>query len=148
LHIKNNQLWYSTDPWDIHLAGTKLIVREAHRKILIEIKFCPPNKIMVERGRFLRNGVEVLVRPSNILITNNAAFLSGCGTENVPAGLVIGPHRNPLPGFMAFPKVPRYLWDRTEALRFERESQEILDEMMANNALQADCLQPPASGNR
>ena len=36
LHIKNNQLLYSTDPWDIQLIGTKLTVREAHRKILID----------------------------------------------------------------------------------------------------------------
>lgn len=135
LHIKNNQLWYCADPWDIHLVGTKLTVREAHRKILIEIQFCPPNKIIIERGRFLRNGVEVLVRPSNILITNNATVLGSCSTENVPAGLVIGPHKNPLPGFMSVPNVSRYLWDRTEALRFERESQEILERLSSNPAL-------------
>jgi hypothetical protein len=145
LHIKDNQLWYCTDPWDIHLVGTKLTVKEARRKILIEIQFCPPNKIIIERGRFLRNGVEVLVRPTNILITNNATLLSGCDTENVPGGLVIGPHKNSLPGFMAFPNLSRYLWDRSEALRFEQENQEIVQKMMANNALQADCLKPPAS---
>lgn len=121
IHIKNNQLYYSTDPWDIQLVGTKLTVREAHRKILIEIKFNPPNKVTINRGRFFCNGVEILVRPTNILITNNAMLLKDCGTRNAAGGLIIGHHDKPLGGFMTITNVPRYLGDRKEALRFERE---------------------------
>lgn len=60
LHIKNNQLVYKPNAWDIQLVGTTLTVREDHRKILIEIQFCPPNKVIINRGRFLKNGIEIL----------------------------------------------------------------------------------------
>ncbi|EHY0936164.1 hypothetical protein NMS55_003549 [Vibrio cholerae] len=122
LHIKNNQLYYSTSPWDIQLVGTKLTVREAQRKILLEIDFYPPNRVVIERGRFLRNGVEVLVRPSNLLVTNNSTLLSGNHAHNCYGGLIIGYHEKPIGGFMAIAGVPRYLGDRKEALKFERES--------------------------
>jgi hypothetical protein len=121
VHIKNNQLFYSVTPWDLQLIGTRLIVREAHRKILIEIEFYPPSRVVIKRGRFLRNGVEILVRPDNILITNNAMVLRNCSARNVPGGLIIGHHSRPLGGFMKIDGVPRYLGDRSEALRFERE---------------------------
>ncbi|RZF78871.1 cell division protein [Pseudoalteromonas sp. S4488] len=122
LHIKNNQLYYSTSPWDIQLVGTKLTLREAHRKILLEIDFYPPNRVVIERGRFLRNGVEILVRPSNLLVTNNSTLLSGNHAHNCYGGLIIGYHEKPIGGFMAIAGVPRYLGDRKEALKFERES--------------------------
>lgn len=123
LHIKNNQLFYSVSPWDIQLVGTTLTVREAHRQILIEIEFCPPNRVVINRGRLLRNGVEMLIRPTNILITNSSTVISNCRAHNCQGGLIIGHHDRPLSGFMALGGVPRYLGDRTEALRFEKESQ-------------------------
>lgn len=128
LHIKNNQLYYSTEPWDIQLVGTTLTVREAHRKILLEIKFCPPNKVIINRGRFLRNGVEILVRPKNILITNNSSLISGCSATNCYGGLIIGHHDKPIGGFMVMGGIPRYLGDRKEALKFEKESLNRIEE--------------------
>ncbi len=101
--------------------GTTLTVREGHRKILIEIEFKPPNKVVINRGRFLRNGVEILVRPTNILITNNAMVLQNCNAHNCSGGLIIGHHERPLGGFMALEGVPRYLGNRKEALKFEKE---------------------------
>lgn len=123
LHIKNNQLYYSTNPWDIQLVGTTLTIREAHRKILLEIEFLPPNKVTISRGRFLRNGVEVLVRTNNILVTNNATYISGCHARNCHGGLILGHHEKPISGFMAIEGIPRYFGDKREALRFERECQ-------------------------
>jgi len=76
LHIKNNQLFQSTLAWDIQLVGTTLTIREGHRQILLEIEFCPPSKVVIQRGRFLRNGVEILVRPEHILITNTTTLIS------------------------------------------------------------------------
>lgn len=121
LHIKNNQLYYSTIPWDIQLVGTTLTIREAHRKILLEVEFSPPSKITINRGRFLRNGIEVLVRPDNILITNNSSYISGCRAHNCHGGLILGHHERPMSGFMEIQGLPRYLGDRTAALQFERE---------------------------
>jgi trigger factor len=122
LQIRNNELVYRADAWDIELVGRRLVVREAQRKIFIDIEFEVPNRIVVNRGRFLCNGVEVLVRPDHILVTNNATLISGCSAVNCPGGLVIGPHQKPLGGFMALPSIPRYLGDRTEAIRWAKET--------------------------
>lgn len=123
LRIKNNQLYYTTIPWDIQLVGTTLTIREAHRKILLEMEFEPPNKVTINRGRFLRNGVEVLVRPNNILITNNSLYIRDCHARNCYGGLFLGPHERQMPGLMAIGNIPRYLGDRKEALLFEKECQ-------------------------
>ncbi len=122
LHIKNNQLIFKPVAWDIQLVGTVLTVRENHRKILIEIEFCPPNKVIFKRGRFLSNGVEILVRPSNILITNNSTIIKGCSAINCFGGLIIGHHEKPIGGFFALDGISRYLGSNKEALKFEKES--------------------------
>lgn len=124
LHIKNNQLIYSMNSWDVQLVGTTLTLREAHRKILLEIEFAPPNKVVIKRGRFLRNGVEVLVRPDNILVSNNSTYISGCHAHNCHGGLILGHHDRPMGGFMAIESIPRYLGDRKAALKFEKECQD------------------------
>jgi hypothetical protein len=123
LQIKNNQLFYSINPWDIQLVGTTLKIREMQKRILIEIVFNPPNKVIINRGRFLRNGIEILIRPTNILITNDSTLLSHCEFENCHTFLGIGPHDNNFQGGTAIrlENVPRYLGDRREALRFEKE---------------------------
>lgn len=89
LHIKNNQLLYSTSPWDIQLVGTVLTIREAERKILIEIKFEPPNKVTITRGRFLLNGVEVIIKNGEIKVTNGPTFRN-MRLHGFNGGLVIG----------------------------------------------------------
>lgn len=122
LHIKNNQLIFKPVAWDIQLVGTTLTVRENHRKILIEIEFCPPNKVIFKRGRFLRNGVEILVRPTNILIANNSTIIKGCSAINCFGGLIIGHHEKPIGGFFAMDGISRYLGSNKEALKFEKES--------------------------
>ena len=56
LHIKNNQLLYSVAPWDIQFVGRNLVVREAARKILIDIEFNVPAAIRIRRARLMRTG--------------------------------------------------------------------------------------------
>lgn len=121
MHIKNNQLFQSTIPWDIQLVGTCLTIREGKGDILIEIIFNPPNKITINRGRFLRNGVEIIVRSTNILIVNNASFISGCSAHNCSGGLIIGHHENKIGGFMAIEGVSRLNRNLEAALKFEKE---------------------------
>lgn len=127
LHIKNNQLFYSNIPWDIQLVGTTLTVREAHRKILVEIEFKPPNRVVINKGRFLHNGVEVLIKPTHIFITNNSGFISRCTAINCNVGLIIGHHPNPISGIMKIDGVPRYLFDRKQALMHEKKCLANLD---------------------
>lgn len=121
LRIRNNQLYYSVNPWDIQLIGTKLTIREAQRKILIEINFEPPNKIKINKGRFLYNGVEILIRPQNILIINNSIVVSGSSAKNCHGGLIIGNQSENISGFMRIPHLNRYLVNRKEALSFEKK---------------------------
>ena len=121
LRIRNNQLFYVPESWDIELRGQTLIVREAARKILIDIRFEPPNRVVISRGRLLCNGVEVLVRPDHILVTNNSTLISGCAAEGVAGGLLIG-HGNPeIGGFFHLPDLSRYLGDRSAAKTWARE---------------------------
>lgn len=112
LQIKNNHLYYSVSPWDIQLVGQNLIIREGERKILVDITFQVPNRIVIHRGRFLRNGVEILVRPDKVLIVNNRLTYSDNIAVNVPAGLLIGPHKNPIPAIINLAMVPRYVHDK------------------------------------
>jgi len=124
LHIKNNQLFYSTIPWDIQLVGTVLTVREAHRKILLQVEFLPPNKVNIRKGRFLRNGVEVLVKPDEIYIVNNGSCFRKNRINNCYGGLMIGPHEPPMPGFAAIDGIPRYFGDRRLAGPYDKALEE------------------------
>jgi len=119
--VNENELIFSIDPWDIQLVGKTLTVREAHKEILIELEFHPPGRVVVKRGRFLLNGVEILVRPKNILITNNATVLHGASMKDITGGLVVGEPRPVGVTAFFFDGVNRYLGDREAALRFERE---------------------------
>lgn len=127
LRIRNNELVYVPDSWDIELRGRTLTVREAARRILIDIQFEPPDRIVVTRGRLLCNGVEVLVRPDHILVTNNSTIISNCRAEGVGGGLLIG-HGNPdMGGFFRMADLPRYLGNRSEAEKWAKEVMEGLN---------------------
>jgi trigger factor len=112
LQIKNNQLVQSAVPWDIKLVGRNLVVREAERKILVDISFDPPQRIIVNRGRFLKNGVEILIHPKQVIIANNGMTFSGSKATNWPAGILIGPHETPISAIIKIARVPRYRHNR------------------------------------
>ncbi|MGF1619004.1 MAG: hypothetical protein ACFCUR_00140 [Rhodomicrobiaceae bacterium] len=121
LQIIENQLVYSIIPWDIELVARNLKLREAHREILIEIEFLPPNKISVNRGRFLLNGVELLVRNNRVLLVNNANIISGCEGRGAATGLALGEYSLGLPSIFTMGTIERYKVDRERALKFEKE---------------------------
>ncbi len=66
LRIDDNALTYRTDTWDIQLVARNLILREAERQILIDMEFEPPNRILINRGRLLCNGVTMDISPEAI----------------------------------------------------------------------------------
>ena len=111
LHVRNNQLVQSVVPWDIQFVGRRLVIREAERKILVDMTFEVPNTIRIQRARFLRNGVELLVRPEHVILTNDGAEFSGNTMTNCPTGFLIGPHDSPGPAVMSLPEVRRYSRD-------------------------------------
>lgn len=122
LQILNNQLIYSVSPWDIRLVGRNLVIRDAPRKVLIDITFDVPNRIIINRGRFLLNGVEILITPEYFLVVNNTTMMSQCRMENCLGGIIIG--AQDFPGGTAFriTGVSRYLGDRSAAIRWAEES--------------------------
>lgn len=108
LRIADNELVYSVSPWDVRLIGRRLEIREDLGQFLIEIEFEVPNVVRVLRGRFLRNGVEVLVAPDYALVTNNRTLISSNTMLNCGAGLVIGASEQEGPCVFRVTGVPRY----------------------------------------
>lgn len=109
LQIKDNQLFYMVDTWDIKMVGSTLTINQASRDILIQISFQPPSKIIIVKGKFLLNGVEVLISSENILITNNSVIIRGCNAVNRPGGIFIGKTDFSIPAMVRVGEVNRYL---------------------------------------
>jgi hypothetical protein len=122
LQIVNNELVLNAHSWDIELVGTRLIIRKASRNILFDMIFQPPSTVLVKRGRFLRNGVEVLVTPQWIAVLNNQMLFQNLALTNCYAGLVLGEDPDPPPAVFNFPGIIRDGWDRDAAIRWARES--------------------------
>jgi len=120
LHIKNNQLLFSVSPWDIQLVGRRLIIREAAKKILIDIVFNVPSAIKIHRARFMRNGVEVDVWPDRVVLVNNNASIVGNVMINCPTGFAIGPHDPLASAVVAVSQVPRYARNRAASREWIR----------------------------
>jgi hypothetical protein len=116
LRIENNELVYRPIPWDIELVGRNLIVREASRKILVDLEFRVPNELVVKRARFLCNGVEMLVGENYVLQSDvqQTDLFRGCSLTSGPGqstvGFALGPVPEPRTGLIGFhyPNVSRY----------------------------------------
>jgi len=90
--IRDNQLFYSTEPWDIQLVGTKLTIRESKGNILVEFKFSPPNLIEITRGKLICNGVEVKISPKELFVNNKEISFIKNFIFNCTHFLALGPH--------------------------------------------------------
>jgi hypothetical protein len=121
LQIHENQLIYSTSPWDIEFVGRNLTIREAQSNILIDFTFEVPNRIHINKGRLLYNGVEILISPDHLMITNNGLAFSGCTWPGCQGGLFIGHHSNArFPVGCHILNVPRYLVNQSST--WEKEA--------------------------
>lgn len=124
LRIVNNQLFYSVSPWDIDFSGSTITIREKPLHFLTRITFEPPNKVTIDKGRFLCNGVEILVQSDYILVTNNNMLVQGCSAFNCHGGLIIGSTAIPIGGFMHFQNIDRYLGDTKASLAWVESTRE------------------------
>jgi hypothetical protein len=122
LRIVNNELLYTVSSWDIELLGRNLVIRESRGNFLIDMTFEVPSKLVINRGKFFHNGVEIITQPDHILVTNNRFLISGCQALDCPGGPILGPHSQELGGSMSLQTIPRYPGDRVEAERWARES--------------------------
>lgn len=121
LQIVNNALAVSVDAWDIEFVGRRLKVRQELRNFLLDITFEVPNQVTVNRGRLMRNGVEVLVTPEYALVTNNSMLISRSTATNVGAGLVLGPGELRAGCMFRMAAIPRYLGDRGASKKWAEE---------------------------
>ena len=106
LRVVNNQLVYSVSPWDIEFVGRNLIIREAKRNIFIDLEFEVPNKIIIKRGRFILNGVEVLIQPELVHVINGIKQ-SNMRHENFKRGIILGRNEKQIKGAVEVPVIPR-----------------------------------------
>src|SRR5207245_2555668 len=68
LLIADNELIYSTTPWDIELVGRNLVIREGLGEILVDLLFEPPSQIKIQRGHLLHNGIEIEIAQDRLKI--------------------------------------------------------------------------------
>jgi hypothetical protein len=129
LTIVDNELTFSALVYDVELVGHRLILRDGYRKILIDIEFQPPAGVKIRRGRFLRNGIELLVTENWSSILNSRTLLSGNSAENCWIGLAIGRDSKHIVSAYRSGDVTREGWDRRGAIRWARErAREMQDE--------------------
>jgi hypothetical protein len=121
LQIEKNELRYSTSPWDIKLRGRSLVIRTAERRILVDIVFEVPNKIVLRRGRLLFNGVEIVLQPDYALIVNNGQLMSNSQASGHHFGLVVGNQDTPGTAAFRFPNIPRHSGRTLAAMRQARK---------------------------
>jgi hypothetical protein len=123
LQIVDNELVVNVRSWDIEFVGTRLIIREGSHKILFDITFSPPSAVVINRGRFLYNGVELLITPDWCALLNNCSLLAGNSAQGDHyAGLVLGDDPHPPAGLIRLSAIPREGWDRTAAVRWVRNA--------------------------
>ena len=106
--VVENELWYSTQPWDIEFIGNVLTIREAHRMILLKIRFAPPDQITILSGTFNLNGIQVKISETSVLSNDNLK-LSHFEFQQGPIGLTLG---NTPVGAMHFGIINRYPVDK------------------------------------
>ncbi len=96
-------------------------MRAAARQLLVDIQFEPPNRVCINRARFLKNGVEIIVWPESVLVVNKPTLFSECHWNDVNVAVNIGDKIEGASVGIHIPEVPRYLGDRTEAIRWATE---------------------------
>lgn len=116
LRVVDNEVVYSIDAWDIEFVGTNLVLRQAARQLLADIVFEPEaGRVTVSRGRFLLNGVELLITPDYALVVNNRMQFSRMSLHNCAYGLVLGEMPQEFGAAVRISGIPRYLGDRAAA---------------------------------
>jgi hypothetical protein len=122
LLIDDNELVLNTHMWDIEVEGSRVTIREGKGIILFDIVFRPPSTVVIMRGRFLRNGVELLVAPKWSALLNTRRLFSDIGLKHLSVGLDLGDAQEPIngPGGIHIGGIPRTDWDRTSAVRWAR----------------------------
>jgi hypothetical protein len=116
LYIADNELVLNTQSWDIEIVGTRLTIREAARDILFDVFFKPPSTVIVKRGWFICNGIELLVSRDWFALLNTSSLYRDIAVENANVALYFGDRPPPYTAIHHDGK-PRYGWDRDMAIK-------------------------------
>lgn len=73
--IEDNQIIFSTNFWDIEYKSNKLTIRNNNKDIFIELIFDVPNKIVIKRGKILKNGIYIHIENNIVTCLNNLGNL-------------------------------------------------------------------------
>jgi HNH endonuclease len=112
LSILDNEMTLRADQWDVTVEGPRLVLRQALRNILIDIRFEAPDRVIIRSGRFLFNGVEIIVRPDHYLVPSGDGYATLRGNvirESGPIYLFALGVPQPRIAMFSYPRVNRYV---------------------------------------
>jgi len=91
LSIRENELVYSTDSWDVEFVGRTLTVRAGAGDVRLEIRFEPPAKISIVRGFLFGKSTALRIKPNEMTVVNDLNKIQQSRIEGVRAkvGLAI-----------------------------------------------------------
>ncbi len=88
--VIDNQLIFKPDTWDIDLRGYKLVIREGIRKILLELEFKPPNKVIVIKGKIRFNGVTLELKKDHFILNGVKSRIMQSNVFSSLVGISVG----------------------------------------------------------
>jgi hypothetical protein len=142
LEIVDNELVANVNSWDIEVVGTQFTIREGKGNILFDLLFTPPSSIHVRRGRFLRNGIELLITPRWAALLNTCTLFHRLAMSSCTAGFVFGDDPHPPFGIFNIANIPRNGWDRNSSVAWARQTaahvaamRRIVDELIDADSL-------------
>lgn len=108
LTVIDSELVYRVDDhWDIEFSAGTLVMRDAPRKIFIDVQFAPPSRVVIKRGFLLCNGIAVRLAERGLHVLNTGSVMVNSRVR-APCGVNLG---RPLPmpsGFGGGAAISRY----------------------------------------
>lgn len=89
LTIDENELVYSTNSRDVEFVGSTLTIRAGAGDIFLVLKFVPPGRLEIIRGRLLLNGVRIMVEDGAAVIGQSMVMV-GSRAVQCSVGLNVG----------------------------------------------------------
>ena len=106
--VVDNQLMFKPDTWDIDLRGSKLMIREGPGKVLLELDFIPPNKIIIAKAKVRFDGVTLELKKDHLVLNGKKSVIIENNIFSSLVGISIG-NTGPFPqGLIHNQQVDRY----------------------------------------
>jgi HNH endonuclease len=89
VQILDNELVLSVESWDVGFVGRTLTVRAGPGDIFVRMTFDPPAGVVIDGGRFWRNGIKINVEQGELQVGGRTT-ISGGGAAGMPIGIAFG----------------------------------------------------------